>query len=395
MSNFSPAADCLSTLSCLQALGVTIAQVSSAPLVIEVEGVGDAGLREGDDVLDAGNSGTTMRLLSGLLAAQPFLSIITGDGSLRSRPMGRVISPLRLMGAGIWGRGGDSLAPLAIKGGKLRGIEYVLPVASAQVKSAILLAALFAEGETTIEEPSKSRDHTERLLQAMGVRVDVDGCRVCVVPPVSSLTSIDVQVPGDISSAAYWLVAGAIHPDAEIRIKGAGANPTRSGVVEVLLKMGARLRIENQRSEADEPSCDLVVESSDLSGVEIRGDIIPRLIDEIPALAVAACFARGTTVIRDAAELRLKETDRIKNLSVELSKLGASITETPDGMIVHGGARLRGARCSVHGDHRLAMALGVGGLVAEGVTSIEDAEAVEVSYPAFWQDLTGIALNRR
>jgi len=393
LSNFSPGADCGSTLACLQALGVRVKQTSSAPPTIEVEGVGEKGLREAEDVLDAGNSATTMRLLTGLLAAQPFLSIITGDDSLRSRPMGRLISPLRLMGAKIWGRGEDSLAPLAIKGGELQGINYPLPVPSAQLKSAILIAALFAKGETGIQEPLKSRDHTERLLQTMGVRLKVDAQSISLTPPITPLNPIDLYIPGDISSAAYWLVIGAIHPNAKIRIKDTGINPTRIGIIDVLLKMGARLRIENQRWTRGEPFADLLIESSELSGIEIDGELIPRLIDEIPVIAVAACTAKGVTIIKEAAELRVKETDRISHLVNEFSKLGATMEELPDGMAIYGGAKLRGAKCSSHYDHRLAMALGVAGLIAEGETLIEDAEVVEFSYPAFWQDMERIKAN--
>jgi 3-phosphoshikimate 1-carboxyvinyltransferase len=372
---------------------VRIKQASSAPPTIEIEGVGEKGLREAEDVLNAGNSATTMRLLTGLLAAQPFLSIITGDNSLRSRPMGRLISPLRLMGAKIWGRGEDSLAPLAIKGGELHGITYPLPVPSAQLKSAILIAALFAEGETIVQEPSKSRDHTERLLQTMGVPLKVDALTISLTPPITPLNSVDLHIPGDISSAAYWLVIGAIHPDAKIRVKDTGINPTRMGIIEVLLKMGAKIKIENQRWTRGEPLADLSIESSELAGIEIGGELIPQLIDEIPVIAVAACVARGVTIIKDAAELRVKETDRISNLAKELSKLGATMKEMPDGMVIYGGAKLHGAKCSSHSDHRLAMALGVAGLIAEGETLIEDAEAVGFSYPAFWQDVERMKAN--
>ena len=390
LSNFSPGADCASTVACLQALGVKIRQVASDPLTIAVQGVGKGGLREAENVLDAGNSATTMRLLTGLLAAQPFLSIITGDDSLRSRPMDRLIRPLRLMGAKIWGRGGDSLGPLAIKGGELHGVDYALPVPSAQVKSAILIAALFAQGETTVQEPAKSRDHTERLLQAMGVKLKVNGMSVSISSPVAALNSLDLDIPGDISSAAYWLVAAAIHPNAQVMVKNTGINSTRTGIIDVLLKMGARLRIENQRRVGDEPVADLLIESSELTGVEIGGDLIPRLIDEIPVIAVAACAAKGTTIIKDAAELRVKETDRIRNLAGELSKLGADVEEMPDGMVVHGTAKLHGATCSSHHDHRLAMALAVAGLIAEGKTRIEHAEVAGISYPLFWQDMASI-----
>ncbi len=382
LSNFAPGADCRSTVSCLRELGVEI--VEESPGMLTVSGV--EALREPKDVLDAGNSATTIRLLAGLLAAQDFLSIITGDDSLRSRPMGRLIHPLRLMGADIWGRGGDSLAPLAIKGSRLRGIQYRLPMASAQIKSAILLAALFAKGETTIEQPAPSRDHTERLLRAMGAKLESDGLRVTLAP-APALSAIDLHIPGDISSAAFWLVAGAIHPNARIRLKDTGINPTRMGIIEVLLDMGAKLTIEGERMEGGEPVAELAIESSDLAGRQIGGDLIPRLIDEIPLIAVAGCVARGTTVIRDAAELRVKETDRIRATVRELSKLGAHIEELPDGMIVHGGRKLEGGECYSHHDHRLAMALGIAGLVAQGETVIHDAEVVAFSYPAFWRDL--------
>jgi len=353
--------------------------------------VGEEGLREAEDMLDAGNSGTTMRLLTGLLAAQPFFSVLTGDESLRSRPMDRIIMPLRLMGANIWGRKGDSVAPLAIRGGNLKGIDYRLPVASAQVKSALLIAALFAQGSTTVEEPAPSRDHTERFLKAMGANLECEGCRITVFPSPASLTAIDVRVPGDISSAAFWLVAGAIHPDASIRVLNTGMNPTRTGVLEVLQAMGAKLEVKNERSEGGEPVADLRVESSQLIATCVEGEIIPRLIDEIPAIAVAACLAKGTTVIRDAAELRVKESDRISTTVQELSKLGARIEQLPDGMVIHGGGELRGGRCDSHQDHRLAMTLAVAGLVAEGETIVENAEVVEVSYPGFWDDLQAVS----
>jgi 3-phosphoshikimate 1-carboxyvinyltransferase len=383
LANFSPGADCLSTVNCLRGLGVKITQQSST---LEIKGVGKDGLSEPDEVLDAGNSATTMRLLTGLLAAQPFFSILTGDSSLRSRPMDRVIQPLRLMGANIWGRGGDKFAPLAIWGTKLRGITYSLPVASAQIKSAILLAGLFAQSETTVIEPDLSRDHTERLLQAMGAKLTQDSHTITVSPLTSPLKPINLDIPGDISSAAYWLVAGAIHPQAKIKLCGVGINPSRAGIIDVLLAMGAKLRIENQHWEGNEPVADLWIESSELRGIEIGGELIPRLIDEIPVIAVAASVARGTTVIRGAGELRVKETDRIRTVTVELTKLGAKILESPDGMEIYGG-KLTGAECSSYSDHRLAMALAVAGLVAEGKATIQGAEAVKYSYPSFWHDL--------
>lgn len=386
--NFCPSDDCRSTVRCLQALGVNI-EVSGQEVI--VLGAGKQGLREADDVLDAGNSGTTMRLLSGLLAAQPFLSLITGDASLRSRPMDRVIGPLRLMGAQIWGRKRDTRAPLAIRGGQLHGIRYALPVASAQVKSALLLAALYADGETTITEPLPTRDHTERLMKAMGVQIETKGNSISVAP--GSPKSADLVVPGDISSAAYWLVAAAIHPRAKVRATNVGINPTRDGIIEVLRAMGAKLKIENERIVSGEPVADLVVESSELHGVEIGGALIPRLIDEIPVIAVAALKAKGMTVVRDAAELRVKESDRIASVVSELSRLGADIEECPDGMIIRGGKNLHGAETRSHHDHRLAMALGIASTIAPGATVIEDAEACTISYPTFWEELDRLSHN--
>jgi 3-phosphoshikimate 1-carboxyvinyltransferase len=388
LTNFSPGADCLSTLACMRALGVEIAgDLSGAAPSLSIHGAGGRGLREAVDVLNAGNSGTTMRLLAGLLAAQPFLSIITGDQSLRSRPMGRIVEPLRLMGASIWGRGNDSLAPLAIRGQRLHGIEYRLPVASAQVKSALLLAGLFAEDNTTVEEPAPSRDHTERLLQEMGASLHREGRHTRVSPLTGPLKALDMRIPGDISSAAYWLVAGATHPDARIRIKDVGLNPTRSGIIDVLEAMGADIKVENRRVEGGEPVADLEVSSSSLRGIEVSGEMIPRVIDEIPVIAVAASLATGTTMIRDAAELRVKESDRISTTAEELSKMGARIEALPDGMIVHGVGRLVGANCHSHDDHRLAMTIAVAALGAQGDTVIDSAEAVDISYPSFWSDL--------
>ncbi|OGO08100.1 MAG: 3-phosphoshikimate 1-carboxyvinyltransferase [Chloroflexi bacterium RBG_13_60_13] len=388
LTNFSPGGDCHSTLKCLRAIGVGIEQLSADPYAVEVTGVGRKGFVEAADILDAGNSGTTMRLMTGLLAAQPFLSVITGDSSLRSRPMGRLILPLRLMGSKIWGRGRDTLAPLAIKGQELRGVTYSLPVASAQIKSAILIAAIFAtQGKTTIQEPSRSRDHTERLLQAMGLDLTADDSFVTLSPLRSPPVALDMAIPGDISSAAYWMVLGAAHPSARIEIKGVGVNPTRTGIVDVLRAMGANLRVENERTSGSEPVADIVVESSRLTGTTIAGHLVPRLIDEIPALAIAASVARGTTVISDAAELRVKETDRIRLMAEGLSKFGVTVEEKPDGMVIDGGATLHGALCSSHHDHRLAMSLGIAGALADGVTLIEDAEVADISYPDFWQHL--------
>jgi 3-phosphoshikimate 1-carboxyvinyltransferase len=389
IDNLCPGVDCQCTIACLQALGVGIKgpEPLGSPHAIKVLGVGSGGLREAQNTLDAGNSATTMRLLAGLLAAQPFLSIITGDDSLRSRPMERLIQPLRLMGAEIWGRQGDSLAPIAIRGGRLRGITYPLPVPSAQLKSALLLAGLWAQGNTVVEEPAPSRDHSERMLQAMGAKMEIDGDRIAIAPMSAPLASLDLRIPGDISAAAYWLVAGAIHPDAQIKVTGCGINTTRTGIIDVLRAMGANLKIEKQRVEGGEPVADLLLKSSDLIATKIDAQIIPRLIDEIPVIAVAASMARGTTVIQDAAELRVKETDRIRTTVDELSKLGIRVEELPEGMVIHGEGRLRGAEVDSRHDHRLAMALAVAALVAEGETVVRNAEAVDMSYPAFWQEL--------
>jgi len=393
VSHFLAGADCLSTVACMRALGVSIQD--GDPLVVEGQGL--RGLREPEGVLDAENSGTTMRLLTGLLAAQPFFTVITGDRSLRRRPMDRVILPLRLMGAEVRGRQRNSRPPLAIAGGGLRGITYVLPVASAQLKSALLMAGLFAEGKTTLVEPAPTRDHTERMLAAMGAGITTqmspEGVQSISLEPPVSLKAVDLEVPGDLSSAAFWLVAAAVHPEARLKLEGVGVNPTRTGILDVLQAMGARLRLERERTEGGEPVADIVIESSQLTGTDVGGEIIPRTIDDIPVLAVAAAVASGTTSIRDAAELRVKESDRIAALAMELGRLGARVEELPDGLIIHGGSRLKGADCRTHGDHRLAMALAVAGLVAQGQTTLDDAEVVAVSYPSFWQDLDRVAIG--
>ena len=389
---FLPAEDTLATLNCLRELGVEWQIDEEAPGVasLEVAGRGLRGLREPADVLDAGNSGTTLRLLAGVLAGQPFASVLTGDASLRSRPVDRIVEPLRLMGAQLFARDGDKRPPLSIRGGALSGIHYQLPVASAQVKSAILLAGLFADGETVIEEPLPTRDHTERLLRAMGVDLRREGPGVRMAPP-ASLAPLELEVPGDISTAAFWLVAAAVHPDAEIVLQGVGVNPTRTGLLDVLSMMGATIDIGEQRMMGEEPVADITVRSSELRGVEVAGELIPRLIDEIPALAVAAAFADGQTVVRDAAELRVKESDRIATITRGLQRLGAVIEEREDGFVIEGRRGLQGAVVNGSGDHRLTMALAVAGLLADGETTIEDGEAVAVSYPRFWHDLEQLA----
>ncbi len=390
VSNLCEGDDRTSILGCMRGLGVEIVERrDDSGEYFEVRGRGSDGLVEPTGVLDAGNSGTAARLVTGLLASQPFFSVLTGDESLLSRPMDRVIQPLRQMGADIRGRGGDSLAPLAVRGGGLTGIDFAQPVASAQVKSSLLIAGLHADGETTVRQPAMSRDHTERMMSAMGANIEVNGLSVTVAR--SDLQPVDISVPGDISGAAFWLVAGAIHPDAEIRLSGIGINPTRSGVLEVLNRMGASISVENVREENDEPVADIVTRSSDLQGVEIGGDLVPLVVDELPVLAVAASQAKGATVISDAAELRVKESDRISATVDGLARLGADIEEREDGMTIRGGGRLRGSTVNSYGDHRIAMSMAVAGLCAEGETTVEGAEAAGVSYPGFWDTLASIS----
>lgn len=394
INNFSEGADCASTLRCLRLLGVSAEKMapedsSSEAPKLRLASPGLENFHEPEDVLNAENSGTTMRFIMGLLGNTPFVSVVTGDRSLRSRPMGRVVQPLRLMGAQVMGRGGDSMAPLTIRGGELRGIEYTMPVASAQLKSALVMAALFAKGETVLLQPALSRDHTERMLRAMGADLVEDGLAL-VVRPGPKLRPLDVTVSGDISSAAFWMVAAAAHPNARIRLTNVGVNPTRAGVLDVLRDMGARISAENPRMEGGEPVADLLIESSELNGVEIAGDMIPIVQDEIPALALAASLARGVTTIRDAQELRYKESDRLHATATELSRLGARIEELHDGLVIEGTGSLKGGTCSSYGDHRLAMTLGVAGLLADEEVVITESEVVDVSYPNFWEDLASL-----
>lgn len=383
---FLDAADTRSTLECMRALGAEIEQVAEDALV--VRGRGRAGLREAGDVLDCGNSGTTIRLLSGLLAGFPFLSVLTGDSSLRRRPMGRIVQPLRALGARMSARAGGTLPPLVIEGGAIAGGQRIeTPVASAQVKSALLLAALAGEGGITVAEPSRSRDHSERMLAAMGADVAVEGATVTLTPPAADLQAIDVRVPGDISTAAAWIVAATLHPDADVLLTGVGLNPTRAGILDVLREMGADIEELEPRTVGGEPVADLRVRSAALHGVRIEGATIPRAIDELPLLALAGAVADGETVIAGAAELRLKESDRVATTAAALRALGAEVTEHAAGLDVAGGARLRGGRVEAAGDHRLAMLGAVGALIADGESEIEGADAVAVSYPAFWSDL--------
>jgi 3-phosphoshikimate 1-carboxyvinyltransferase len=379
-----------STAACFRAMGAEISELNSQR--VTVIGVGLGNLQEPQNVLDAGNSGTTMRLMLGLLASHPDrLFTITGDSSLRSRPMSRVVKPLTQMGASIWGRQGNSLAPLAVQGRQLQPTHYHSPIASAQVKSCVLLAGLMVEGQTTVTEPALSRDHSERMFQAFGANLEIDRATHSVTltgKPV--LRGQKVIVPGDISSAAFWLVAGAIVPDADLLIENVGVNPTRTGVLEALEMMEADVTRLNERVVAGEPVADLRVRHSKLKACEIAGDLIPRLIDEIPVLAVAAAFAEGTTVIKDAAELRVKESDRLAVMATELGKMGARITELADGLEITGGYPLQGAEVDSFTDHRIAMSLAIAALNAQGQTTINRAEAASISYPDFVSTLTAI-----
>jgi 3-phosphoshikimate 1-carboxyvinyltransferase len=390
VSGFLTGEDNLSTLKAFQAMGIAIRQVAPGELVIEGRGLD--GLQEPGDVLDCGNSGTTMRLMSGLLAGQKFFSVLTGDQYLRRRPMKRVVAPLATMGARIWGRRGGELAPLAIQGAPLKAVSYDSPIASAQVKSAILLAGLYAEGKTTVREPHLSRDHSERMLNWFGADVQPfpGGVTLAGRP---RLVARDMMVPGDISSATFFLVAGLITPGAELLVKNVGLNPTRSGAIDILRAMGGQLELLDEREQSGEPVADILVRHSCLKGIEIGGEVVPRAIDEFPVLSVAAALAEGTTTIRDAEELRVKETDRIAAIASELGKLGAAIEPTPDGMIINGRERLLGGVVSSHGDHRIAMSCAIAALVAAGPVTIADTACTETSFPNFWELLEKIRIR--
>ncbi|MBF2064771.1 MAG: 3-phosphoshikimate 1-carboxyvinyltransferase [Calothrix sp. C42_A2020_038] len=385
--------DPLSTASCFQAMGAQISPLNTE--LVTVTGIGIGNLLEPVDILNAGNSGTTLRLMLGILASHPgkFFTV-TGDNSLRSRPMSRVVKPLQQMEAQIWGRKDNSLAPLAVQGQSLKPIHYHSPIASAQVKSCILLAGLMTDGKTTVTEPALSRDHSERMLRAFGADIEVDpDSKSVTVTGGKLLHGQHVIVPGDISSAAFWLVAGAIVPNSELVIENVGVNPTRTGVLEALEMMGADIQQENRREVAGEPVADLRVRTSKLKSCTISGDIIPRLIDEIPILAVAAVFAEGTTVIKDAEELRVKESDRIAVMVQQLTKMGAKVAELPDGMEITGGTPLVGSDVDSHTDHRIAMSLAIAALNTKGTTTIHRAEAASISYPDFTSTLQKIIVS--
>ncbi|MGB9809521.1 MAG: 3-phosphoshikimate 1-carboxyvinyltransferase [Caldanaerobacter sp.] len=379
VENFLVAKDTLSTVECMRKLGVDIEVEGNR---VKVYGKG-LYLSKNSEILDVGNSGTTIRLLMGILAGQEFETILTGDDSIKRRPMGRVIVPLTLMGAKIEAREGN-FAPVKIRGGKLRGIEYKMPIASAQVKSSIMLASLYAEGMTVIEEPTLSRNHTELMLQNFGAKIKIDGKKIFCYPG-SKLKGQKIIVPGDISSAAYFIVAASLLSNSEVIIKDVNVNPTRTGIINVLRDMGGNIQLINERYVNNEKVADIVIESSKLKGIEIGGDLIPKLIDEIPIIAVAAVFAEGITVIKNAEELKVKESNRIKSMTSELGKMGAKIFETEDGMIIEGTGFLKGAEVESYNDHRVAMSLWIAGLLAEGRTIIKKAECVDISYPDFYK----------
>ncbi|WP_338470084.1 3-phosphoshikimate 1-carboxyvinyltransferase [Niallia sp. XMNu-256] len=376
--------DCLNTVACFRQLGVDIQQTEDK---LVIHGKGWSGLKEPKEVLDVGNSGTTIRLLMGLLAGRESHSTIIGDESIGKRPMTRVTKPLTEMGAQIDGRQNGEYTPLSIRGGQIKGITYHPSVASAQVKSSILLAGLQAEGRTTVIEPEKSRDHTERMIRQFGGIVEEDGLSVSVKGG-QTLKGTTIHVPGDISSAAFFLVAGAIVPNSSIILKNVGLNPTRTGIIDVLKEMGADMTIEMKSDENNfEPVGDITIKTSNLKGMTIGGDLIPRLIDEIPVIALLASQAEGQTIIRDAQELKVKETNRIDTVVNELSKLGVAIKATEDGMVIQGNNRLTGGTVSSHGDHRIGMMLAVAALICENEVFLQEKESISVSYPQFFNDL--------
>ncbi|MFL6557242.1 MAG: 3-phosphoshikimate 1-carboxyvinyltransferase [Bacillus sp. (in: firmicutes)] len=386
VTNFLPGEDCLSTISCFRKLGVTIEESDGELRII---GKGFDGLTEPNEVLDVGNSGTTIRLLMGILAGRPFFSSLVGDESIGKRPMTRVTNPLMEMGARLDGRKNGSFTPVSIRGGGLKPITYELPVASAQVKSAIILAGLQADGQSTIIEPEETRDHTERMIIKFGGQIDKDNKKI-KVNGGQKLTAATIQVPGDISSAAFFLVAGAVLPESEIVLKNVGLNPTRTGIIEVMKKMGADLEIVQNEESSFEPFGDLIIKTSNLIGTVIEGDLIPKLIDEIPIIALLATQAEGKTIIKDAEELKFKETNRIDTVVQELKKLGARIEATEDGMIIYGKSKLHGGTVSSHGDHRIGMMLAIAALLCKDEAELENPEAISVSYPNFFSHLNSL-----
>lgn len=383
ITNFLKGADCLSTISCFQKMGIEIEEKEHEILV---HGKGLHGLSAPTEILDAGNSGTTTRLISGILAGQTFSCDLTGDASIQKRPMKRIMTPLSMMGADITSIHNNGCAPLHIKGAPLKGISYQSPVASAQVKSCVLFAGLYADGKTSVTEPFLSRNHSELMLSSFGASIETCGTTATIEPePV--LTAQKVEVPGDISSAAFFIAAGLLVPGSELLIKNVGINPTRDGILRVCRQMGANVELLNTRTQCGEPVADLLVKHSDLNGTVIEGDLIPTLIDELPVIAVMAACADGETIIRNAEELKVKESNRLEIIVHHLTKMGCDITGTDDGMIIRGGKPLHGAVLDSHLDHRIAMSFAVAGLVADGETEITHADCVNISYPEFYHDL--------
>lgn len=383
ITNFLKGADCLSTISCFQKMGIEIEETENEILV---HGKGLHGLSAPKEILDAGNSGTTTRLISGILAGQNFSCDLTGDASIQKRPMKRIMTPLSMMGADITSVHNNGCAPLHIKGAPLKGISYHSPVASAQVKSCVLFAGLYADGKTSVTEPFLSRNHSELMLSSFGASVQTCGTTATIEPePV--LTAQKVEVPGDISSAAFFIAAGLLIPGSELLIKNVGINPTRDGILRVCRQMGANLELLNTRTQCGEPVADILVKHSELNGTVIEGDLIPTLIDELPVIAVMAACANGETIIRNAEELKVKESNRLEIIVHHLSEMGCDITGTEDGMIIRGGKPLHGAVLDSHLDHRIAMSFAVAGLVADGETEITNADCVNISYPGFYRDL--------
>lgn len=387
VKNFSSSADCRSTVNILQRLGIEIEFLTKSTLLIHGKGL--KGLKEPDYILDAGNSGTTLRIMLGILSGQSFYSVLTGDESLRKRPMGRVIEPLTMMGSQILARENNTVPPVTVRGGNLNPIDYKMPIASAQVKSSLLLASLYTKGTTTLIEPAKSRDHTERLLQYLGADITVEGLKVSIKGQ-QELQPKEIKIPGDISSAAFFIVAATMVEGSELTLTNVGINPTRTGLLNVLKQMGANIEITEQKEICGELVGTIKVTYSKLKGIEIGGDIIPTLIDEVPIIAVAAATAEGTTVIKDAQELRRKESDRLKAITEELLKIGANIEETPDGLIIKGREKLCGdCTCESHFDHRIAMALTIASLVTRNPVTIKNAGWIKISFPEF-----GTILNK-
>ncbi len=388
--NFLKADDCLRTVDCFRKLGVDIQFQDNDTLIVYAKGL--KSLKEPKVELYAGNSGTTMRLLLGILAGQSFECVLTGDDSLSRRPMKRVVEPLKKMGAKIDGKEDGNFAPLKIEGGKLKGIEYKLPVASAQVKSALLFAGLYADRDTVIYEKEKSRDHTEIMLKHFGADLSIDG--TCVkIAPTERLNPSQITVPGDISSASFFIVSALLNRDSRLLIKDVGLNPTRTGIIDVLKKMGGKIYIENQKTQDGELVGDIYVEGSELKSVTVKGEIIPRIIDEIPILSVACAFADGTSVIKDAKELRVKESDRIRAIAFNLRKMGVKVEELEDGLIIEGNKNLKPAEFESFNDHRIAMSMAIASISLLGESKIKDIDCVSISFPSFFELLSSVSFR--